>query len=509
MQRRLFLYASPRCACVEALITCAISWPLLLLLLYHAPYYSQFSSMIALFIAAIRLRTAQDKGYRWLIREGLFFGLFGLTLGIVTQIIAILAFAHMPASPINNRSDIFFSIIAAMCLNIAAGIITRILVLLLAFWNRLRRRQLFWTITHAQVMVVAFGAGLLIITFELIFIFSATNKSRLILIIPTTIGLIVLSLFGLIAIIPPFAVFSYFVVRRTAQRIKMLAVATNVFRAGNYSIRVPVEGEDEVAQLQTNFNAMASDLEHALHALQGERDTVAGLLQARRELIVAVSHELRTPVATLRGYLETTLTHWDASTQLAPTDLHHDMEIMESEVIRLQSLIEDLFALSRAEVGKLTLRCVPTDISCLTQRIVEINAPLAWRSSKIEIVADIAPALPQALVDEQRLQQVLQNLLHNAQRHTSPGGIIVLTACAIDQSIQIQVKDTGEGIAPEDLPHIWERFYRAQHTGTPAREGSGLGLALVKEWIENMGGSVSVASVPNEGSCFTLCLPRA
>lgn len=219
MQRRSpFLCATPRRTCVEALITCAISWPLLLLLLYHAPYYSRFSTslgsgMTALFIVAIRLRTAQDQGYRWLIREGLFFGLCGIVLGIVTQIIAILAFAHMPASPFSNRSDIFFSIIAAICLNIATGIITRILVLLLTFWNRLRRRQLFWTITHAQVMVVAFGAGLLIIIFELIFIFNTSSRPRLILIIPTTIGLIVLSLFGLIAIIPPFAVFSYFVVR--------------------------------------------------------------------------------------------------------------------------------------------------------------------------------------------------------------------------------------------------------------------------------------------------------
>lgn len=521
MQRHsLFLCVSPRRAYIEAFIICAISWLLLLMLQYHAIYYTHIgtslgSGMIAMFVAAIRLRSPQNKGRRWLLREGLCLGLPGMLLGIVTQIVAILLFARIPGSPFSSTPDGIFLIGAAICLNIATGIITRSIILLLAFWNRLRRRQLFWTMTHDMIMVVAFGAGLFIVLIEVAIILSAHNRPNFMLIIPATLGLITLSFFGLVVIVPPFAIFSYFVVRRTTQRIKVLAMATNMFRAGNYSIRVPVEGEDEVAQLQTNFNAMANDLEHAMHALQSERDTVAGLLQARRELIVAVSHELRTPVATLRGYLETTLTHWNDSDQLAPSTLHHDMQIMESEVIRLQSLIEDLFVFSRAEVGKLTLRCVPTDISCLIQRIVEVNAPLAWRSSKIEIVADIAPALPQVRADEQRLQQVLQNLLHNALRHTPPGGIIVLTAGVVGQSIQIQVKDTGEGIAPKDLPHIWERFYRAQHAQhashaeIPAREGSGLGLALVREWIEHMGGTVAVTSVLNEGSCFTLCLPRA
>src|SRR6202043_1778306 len=121
-----------------------------------------------------------------------------------------------------------------------------------------------------------------------------------------------------------------------------------------------------------------------------------------------------------------------------------------------QVLVEDLFTLSRAEVGKLTLRCKPTDIGKLVQCIVEGGAPLAWRSSKIEIVADIAAMMPAVLGDPGRLEQVLQNLLHNAIRHTSPGGIVAFVVSEEQESVIIQVKDTGEGIASEDLPHIWE-----------------------------------------------------
>jgi signal transduction histidine kinase len=250
---------------------------------------------------------------------------------------------------------------------------------------------------------------------------------------------------------------------------------------------------------------MAANLERAMCQLQGERDTVAGLLQARRELIVSVSHELRTPMATLRGYLETTLNHWE---DIPPATLQHDLQVMEDEVIRLQALVEDLFTLSRAEVGRLTLRCEATDVGMLVKRIVDARAPLAWRASRIEVAADVPGNVPPALVDASRLEQVLQNLLHNAVRHTPPGGIVAVALAAGANSIALQVKDTGEGIAPVDLPHIWERFYQASSQRTRTSSSAGLGLALVKELIEAMGGSVSVDSVVGEGSCFTIHLPQ-
>ncbi len=124
------------------------------------------------------------------------------------------------------------------------------------------------------------------------------------------------------------------------------------------------------------------------------------------------------------------------------------------------------------------------------------------------MVADVPCELPPALVDASRLEQVLQNLLHNAVRHTPPGGIVAVVVAAEPGAVVLRVKDTREGIAPVDLPHIWERFYQTASTRTRMSSGAGLGLALVKELIEDMGGSVAVESVVDEGSCFTIRLPR-
>jgi signal transduction histidine kinase len=138
--------------------------------------------------------------------------------------------------------------------------------------------------------------------------------------------------------------------------------------------------------------------------------------------------------------------------------------------------------------------------------MVEALAPLAWRSGRVQVVADIPPGLPKASADEGRLEQVLANLIRNAIRHTPPGGIVVLRAAALDAGVQIQVCDTGEGISPEDLPHIWERFYRGANGRHRDLGGAGLGLALVKELTEAMGGTVAVETAPGEGTCFTIKL---
>ncbi|MGE5603179.1 MAG: ATP-binding protein, partial [Nitrososphaerales archaeon] len=274
-------------------------------------------------------------------------------------------------------------------------------------------------------------------------------------------------------------------------------------RAGNYSARAPVEGQDEVAQLQSDFNAMADELERSLHALQAERDRVASLLDARRTLVANVSHELRTPVATVRAALESSVDRWD---ETPPEQLRANLEVMQGEVLRLQGLIDDLFTLSRADVGGLPIQCAPVNVGEVACRMVEALAPLAWRSGRVQVITDLPEGLPHASADEGRLEQVLANLLRNAIRHTPPGGIVVLRAAAATGCVQIQVCDTGEGIAPEDLHHIWERFYRGENGRQRDAAGAGLGLALVKELTEAMGGTVAVESSAGEGSCFTVTL---
>jgi signal transduction histidine kinase len=451
-----------------------------------------------LFWFALRLRAFKGPWWQQTIKSILLGGALNITLIVLFRFLIVQGLSDRYAQLV---FPISLGIVILNGIAFAAGrLVPRALIL----WDRLRHRQLIWALTHAQVMVVAFGAGVLIIGVDLFLIIS--RKGPTFALISTTIGLLILSVISMVAIIPPSAIFSYFAMRRTISRVQTLTMATATLRSGNYGVSVPVQGADEVAQLQTDFNAMSAALEHAMHELQQERDTVASLLQSRRELIANVSHELRTPVATLRGYLETTLIHWD---EVSLDTLHHDLRVMEDEVVHLQKLVEDLFTLARSEVGRLSLQCKPTDVGETVRRIVDVGAPLAWRKNRIDLVAEVSSAIPPVIVDSARLEQALQNLLHNGLRHTPPGGIIAIVVLTEPGAVVVQVKDTGEGIASQDLPHIWERFYQSEGARTGMGGGGGLGLALVKEWVEAMGGTVDVESMLGEGSCFSIHLPLA
>jgi signal transduction histidine kinase len=292
------------------------------------------------------------------------------------------------------------------------------------------------------------------------------------------------------------SVVAYLLSRRLVVRLEHLGRAAEALRAGNLAARVSVSGNDEVRQLQESFNNMAAELE-------AERDRVVGLLAARRQLVAGVSHELRTPVATLRGYLEAAL----GRNGVVPPDLRTDLETMEREVGRLQRLIDDLFTLSRAEVGRLSVRSEPTNVSAVVQNLVDTQAPLAWHQRRVQVLAEAGPNVPAARADAERLEQILSNLVNNAVRHTPPGGLVAAVVAAEPDRVRIEVRDTGEGIPLDELPRVFERFYRGN--GSDGRAGAGLGLALVKELAEAMGGSVEVTSTPGEGSCFTVRLPRA
>jgi signal transduction histidine kinase len=298
-------------------------------------------------------------------------------------------------------------------------------------------------------------------------------------------------------------VVAYLLSRRLVARLERLGAAVDSLAAGDLSRRVEEGSDDEVGQLGRQFNRMAADLERTLHDLQSERDRVTGLLEARRQLVAGVSHELRTPVATIRGYLESAV---QPNGRRVPEDLRADLETMEREVVRLQNLIEDLFTLSRTEVGRLALRVEPVDAGAIVSRLTETVAPLAWGQRRVQVVAEVVPNLPAANADGQRLEQIVSNLLGNAVRHTPPGGLVAAIVSAEPSAVRIEVRDTGEGISPEDFPYIFERYYRGRSNETG---GAGLGLALVKELTVAMGGTVETTSTPGEGSCFTVRLPLA
>jgi signal transduction histidine kinase len=139
--------------------------------------------------------------------------------------------------------------------------------------------------------------------------------------------------------------------------------------------------------------------------------------------------------------------------------------------------------------------------------MVDTFAPLAWQSHKVEVIAQIGPDVPETRLDEGRLEQILANLLRNGIRHTPPGGIVAVAVSNQNDWVQIEVRDTGEGIASEILPHIWTRFFRGKGAHVDSKAGTGLGLALVKELTEAMGGTVAVESTVGEGSVFTVRFP--
>lgn len=517
--RRFWLHATPQYALVETLLVAAAVSLAAYLLAYlpsrfgFIPFTTNLILLDGPFCAlwcAVRLRLPGGTLWRQFLRDGA----LGVVLGMVPFGL-MLATAYSLASKNHIAVDLLrtaprgipiggFFLIALVAFA-TEFLVFRIGVRLLLYWNRLRHTRLQWALTHAHLVVAAIGAGLIILL--VVTLLYITSDRSITHVIPLLFFLSVLSVLGIIIVLPPSALFSFIFARGMTRRLQTLTAATNALRAGDYSVRVPVRGEDEVAQLQANFNAMAADLERAVHEVQAERDTVAQLLTARRELIASVSHELRTPVATLRSYLESTVSHWNGT---PPTTLRNDLEVMERETIHLHALINDLFTLSRTEVGKLDLCSKPVNVGALVQQIVATQAPLAWQRGRVQVAADTPPDPALALADEDRLEQVVRNLLHNAIRHTPPGGIVALTVATDPDDagmVRLQVNDTGEGISEEDIPHIWERFYRGQKARSEG--GTGLGLALVKELAEAMHGTVAVDSTLGQGSCFTIRLPHS
>ena len=269
--------------------------------------------------------------------------------------------------------------------------------------------------------------------------------------------------------------------------LQALTRAARAIAQGDLNQKVEIKSRDELGQLGQAFNQMSADL----HREQN----------ARHQMSADIAHELRTPVSIIMGHCEA------VKDGVLPPDLV-SFNIVHDEAIRLNRLIGELHTLTLAEAGELRLNRRPIELVALLERVRQVYYPQAM-SQGVALVVSAESKLPTFYADPDRMAQLLDNLVSNALRYTPEGGKIALIAQMVGKELQICVWDNGSGIAPDALPHIFERFYQADRSRQRMGGGSGLGLAIVQSLVKQHGGTISVESKVGQGTVFIMRFPLA
>jgi len=305
-----------------------------------------------------------------------------------------------------------------------------------------------------------------------------------------------LSLPGTLALIAITAIAAFVIFAPARHRLRALERAAERLGAGHLDTRARVQGRDEIARVAAAFNDMAIDLERQTEALRLSD-------RLRRQMLADISHELRTPLTTIRGYLDTLDM---PEIGLDEEKRRRYVETARRETLRLERIVLDLLDLTRFESG----------VASILPRVVAVERIFAAVARRFEHDAAIAKAtirtsvdgsVDQIVADPDRLDQAISNLVANALRHTPPGGTIDLEATAVNGGCQLKVIDSGGGIAPDHVPHVFDRFYKVDASRTSGAGGSGLGLSIVKAIAERHGGTVTVTSRPGRTE-FVITLPE-
>ena len=275
--------------------------------------------------------------------------------------------------------------------------------------------------------------------------------------------------------------------RTLTRPIRDLKEATQTVAEGEYGQTVHVRSRDELGHLAQSFNAMSAEL--------------ARMQSLRRQMTADIAHELRTPISVILGYADGLMDG------VLPLSLEKIAPIRQ-ETLRLEQLVDDLRVLSRADAGELSVNLAPVSPGAMLREAAQSQALMA-EARGIELIVEDTAELPQAMADPDRAAQVLSNLVDNALLHAPRGSQILLAASLTSGMIQLQVTDQGPGIQPEDLPRIFDRFYRTDSSRRRDTGGSGLGLAIARSLAEAQGGKLWATSTPGQGASFHFSLPRA
>ncbi len=277
--------------------------------------------------------------------------------------------------------------------------------------------------------------------------------------------------------------------RKISRPVRDLTLAARDIAHGHLDKRVEVRGDREIAELSDTFNYMTGRVQEGI--------------ELQRDFVANVSHELRTPLTSIEGFSQALL---DEVVQ-GDEQRNHYLEIINAESQRSGRILRDLLVLSRLDAGEVPLHPAPLDVPQLLSELRERFAPAAGAKG-VELTVEAPPSLPTMTVDRDRLEQVLINLVDNALKFTGEGGRVSVSAGTGSPGRMVfEVKDTGAGIPPQDLEHIFDRFFRVERSRSQQFGGSGLGLAICKQLAEAMGGSISAQSVHGSGTVFYVNLP--
>jgi signal transduction histidine kinase len=290
-------------------------------------------------------------------------------------------------------------------------------------------------------------------------------------------------------------ILGYFFSSTVTERILSLKRAAEKLANGDLQTRVSVNGHDELSALSITFNQMAEQLE-AADQKQRELEIM------RRDLVAWASHDLQTPLASIRAILEALS---DGIVD-EPDMVKRYLQTAQRDVMSLSSLMDDLFQMSQLDAGGFPLNRAESSLSDLVSDTLESFSELAYRES-VKLEGKVEPDVDPIFMDTQAIGRVLNNLISNALRHTPAGGEIKVHAWRTSRGVEVSVRDTGEGIHAEDIPHIFERFYRGEKSRNRGTGGAGLGLAIARGIVRAHGGDIRVESQAGTGTQFTFYIP--